>query len=124
LKKENLNSISLIIADNWKLKFYNHLMIILEETINQGEIMKKLMKNNDFKKYGSKISMFVNRILRNIGKYPKFTISSDEEFQFFNEIKSIIESKHNCKVDIIFEKDSDQQKANQALPGKPAIVIS
>ncbi|MFX0028495.1 MAG: class I tRNA ligase family protein, partial [Candidatus Hermodarchaeota archaeon] len=123
MKKENLDNISIIIADHWKLKFYNTLMILLEKTINQGEIMKKLMEENDLKKYSSQIGKIVNRVLRNIGKYPKFTISTDEEYQFFTEIKLIIERKYNCKVEIIHEKDSKEQKASQALPGKPAIVI-
>ena len=123
MKKENLESISLIIADHWKLKFYNKLMLLLEETINQGDIMKNLMEHTEFKKNSKQISKIVSRILRNIGKFPSFTISSNEEYQFFDEIKPIIEKKHNCKVNITFEKDSKEEKASQALPGKPAIVI-
>jgi len=123
MKKEELKSISLIIADPWKLKFYNSLLPILEETKNQGEIMKKLMQDNDNKKYSKQISKIVNRILKNVGKYPTFTLSSDNEYQFFDEIKPLIEKKYHCSVSIMFEKDSKEQKASQSLPGKPAIVI-
>ena len=123
MKKENLESISLIIADEWKLKFYNTLMVILDKTINQGEIMKKLMEDNDFKKHSSQIGKIVSIILRNIGKYPKYTLSSNEEYQFFSEIKSIIERKFRCQVEVTFEKDSKEQKATQSLPGKPGIKI-
>ena len=124
VKKENIKSISLIIADSWKLKFYNTLMKILEETIKQGEIMKQLMKDNEFKKHSAQIGKIVSIISRNIGKYPKYTLSSNEEYQFFDEIKPIIEKKYSCKVNITFEGDSKEQKASQALPGKPAIVIT
>ena len=123
MKKEELGSISLIIADQWKLKLYNSLMSLLEETKNQGAIMKKLMQDNDNKKYSKQISKIVSRIVKNVGKYPKFTISSDDEYQFFDEIKSLIEKKYHCTVDIMFERDSKEQKASQSLPGKPAIVI-
>jgi leucyl-tRNA synthetase len=123
IKKENIKSISLIIADSWKLKFYNTLMKILEETINQGEIMKQLMKDNEFKKHSAQIGKIVSIISRNIGKYPKYTLSSNEEYQFFKEIKPIIERKFKCQVEVTFEKDSKEQKASQSLPGKPAIVI-
>ncbi|MBY8989453.1 MAG: leucine--tRNA ligase [Candidatus Lokiarchaeota archaeon] len=123
VKKETIESISLIIADSWKLKFYNTLMKILEETINQGEVMKQLMKDNEFKKHSSQIGKIVSIILRNIGKYPKYTLSSNEEYQFFSEIKPIIERKFKCQVEVTFEKDSKEQKATQSLPGKPAIVI-
>ncbi len=124
MKKDDLESLSLIVTDPWKTKFYNSLISILEETKNQGEIIKKLMQNNDFRKYSKQISKFVVRILKNVGKYPKYCLSSNEEFQFFNEIRTIIEKKYRCNVKIIFEKESTEQKASQALPGKPAIVIS
>ena len=124
MRKDDLESLSLIIADPWKMKFYNSLMSILEETKNQGEIIKKLMQNNDFRKNSKQISKMVVRILKNVGKYPKYSLSSNEEYQFFNEIRPIIEKKYRCNVKIIFEKESTEQKASQALPGKPAIVIS
>jgi len=121
--KEKLKAISLIIADEWKLKFYRALMLLLEETKNQGEIMKKLMQVKDFKKFSKQIGKIVSRILKNIGKFPKFTLSSIEEYEFFDEIKPIIEMKYGCRVKVSFEKDSTEQKASQALPSKPAIVI-
>jgi leucyl-tRNA synthetase len=123
MKKEKLGSISIIIADEWKLKFYETLMLLLEETKNQGEIMNKLMQENDFKKNSKQIGKIVSRILKNIGKFPKFSLSTKAEYEFFDEIKPIIEIKYKCNVKIIFEKDSSEQKASQALPSKPAIVI-
>jgi leucyl-tRNA synthetase len=121
--EEKLKTISLIIADEWKLKFYKALMLLLEDTKNQGEIMKNLMQDDDFKTLSKQIGKIVSRILKNIGKFPKFTLSSIEEYEFFDEIKPIIEMKYGCSVKVIFEKDSSEQKATQALPSKPAIVI-
>jgi leucyl-tRNA synthetase len=123
MRTEKLNSVSIIVADGWKLKFYKTLMSLLEETKNQGEIMNKLMQNNDLKKYSKQIGKIVSRILKNVGKFPKFILSSIEEYDFFDEIKPIIEMKFGCSVKVIFEKDSSEQKASQALPSKPAIVI-
>ena len=111
------------ILSQWKLKLYNSLMSLLEETKNQGAIMKKLMQDDDNKKYSKQISKIVSRIVKNVGKYPKFTISSDDEYQFFDEIKPLIEKKYHCTVNVMFERDSKEQKASQSLPGKPAIVI-
>ena len=73
--------------------------------------------------YGKFISENVSKILKNVGKYLKFTLPSKEEFLFFNEIRPVIEKKFHSEVQIILEKDSKEQKAAQALPGKPAIVI-
>ena len=123
MKKESLEKISIIIADKWKLKFYNKFMSLLEETKNQGEIMSILMEDSELKIHGKMISQNVGKILKNVGKYPKFTLSSKDEFHFFNEIKPVIEKKFHSEVEIKLEKDSNEQKATQALPSKPAIVI-
>jgi len=98
-------------------------MVILEESKNQAEIMKILMQESELKKHGKLISQNVSKILKNIGKYSKFTLPSNEEFQFFNEIKPLLEKKFHSEVEIIFEKNSNEQKAANALPGKPAIVV-
>ena len=123
MKKDSLEKISIIIADQWKLRFYSKFMSLLEETMNQGDIIKILMQDNQLKTYGKFISQNVGKILKNVGKYPKFTLPSKEEFLFFNEIRPVIEKKFHSEVQIKFEKDSNEQKAAQALPGKPAIVI-
>jgi leucyl-tRNA synthetase len=123
MKTDQINSISIIIADDWKLKLYEVLMPLLEETKNQGEIMKNLMQNNDLKKYSKQIGKIVSRLLKNVGKFPKFSLSPEDEYEFFDEIKPIIEMKYKSNIKVIFEKDSTEQKASQALPSKPAIVI-
>ena len=123
LKKKSLKKISIIIADQWKLRFYNKFMSLLEDTKNQGEILKLLMQDNELKLHGKMISQNVSKILKNVGKYPKFTLTPKDEFQFFNKIKLVIEKKFHSEVEINYEKDSNEQKATHALPGKPAIVI-
>ena len=124
MKQDQLNKISIIIADEWKFKFYSILMSLLDETRNQGELMKKIMKESDLKPHGKDISQHMAKILKNVGKYSKISLLSQEEYQFFQEIKPILEKKYQCEVNIVSEKDSKEKKANQALPGRPAIVIS
>lgn len=99
-------------------------MASLENTKNQGEIMKIIMKEKELKIHSKYIGQTVGKILKNIGKYTKFTIIPNEEYQFFSDIKPIIEKKYGCTVNIYFEGDSKETKAIQALPGRPALIIS
>ncbi|MFX1315073.1 MAG: leucine--tRNA ligase [Promethearchaeota archaeon] len=124
MKKEELENISIIIADEWKYQFYKILLSLIDETKNQGEIIKKIVQNSDLKPYSKLISQIVAKVLKNVGKFPKFILSTQEEYQFFQEIKSMLMQKYDCNVDIIIEKDSNQQKAIKALPGKPAINVA
>jgi len=122
-KTEKLNEITIIIADEWKFKFYSHLLSLIEKSKNQGEIMKKIMQYEEFKNHSKFVNQIITKILKNIGKYSKISLSVNEEYQFFNDISSIIQRKFDCMVDISIEKNSKEKKANQALPGKPAIII-
>ncbi|MBY9005421.1 MAG: leucine--tRNA ligase [Candidatus Lokiarchaeota archaeon] len=123
IKKDSLEKISLIIADKWKYHLYSRLFKLTEKTMNQGEIMSQLMKDNELKPHGKFISQIVNRILKNIGKFSNFSLSPDDESSFFIDIKSIIEKKFNTTVEILFEDEINDKKANKALPGKPSIII-
>ena len=98
-------------------------MYLVAMTRNQGEIMKEIMQDDTLKPYSKFISQTVGKILKNIGKYSKFSIPPDDEYQFFIDIKPIIQKKFGCEVIIILEKDSKEEKAIQALPGRPAIIL-
>ena len=123
-KKEKINNILVITAEDWKYKFYSILISLIDKTKNQGEIMKKIMQEKEFKPHSKIISQVVAKILKNVGKFSKSILSPKEEFTFFNEIKFIIEKKYNCTAEILTEKDSKESKASQALPGRPALIIS
>jgi len=123
IKKDTIDKIKIIVADQWKLKFYRNFLSILEETKDPRIIMKKLMQEKDLTKHGKFISQVVNRVLKNVGKYSKFTIPMEDEYKFFKDIKTIIMKRFNCKVEILNERESIELKAQQSLPGRPGIII-
>jgi leucyl-tRNA synthetase len=122
-KLHKIEKIYLIIANEWKYKFYKTLLSLIDHTKSQVEIMKEIMKVKEFKLQSKFVNQTVTKVLKNVGKYPKFFLSMDDEFQFFLEIKSIFTKKYNSNVEIVKEKDTKEEKAIQALPGKPAIII-
>jgi leucyl-tRNA synthetase len=123
IKKEKLNEILIIIADKWKFDLMLKLLSLVEKSKDQGEIIGKLMENKEFKTKGKFISQTVIKVLKNLGKYVQSPINARDEFNFFFEIKNNYEKKYKCKVIIIPENESQEKKAVQGLPGKPAIII-
>lgn len=123
MKRKTLDGIKIIVADKWKLKFYRNFLSILEETKDPSIIMKKLMQEKDLTKRGKFISQVVNKVLKNVGKYSKFTISMEDEYKFFKDIKTVVMKRFNCKVEIFHESELSVLKAQQSLPGKPGIII-
>ncbi|MEJ2278562.1 MAG: leucine--tRNA ligase [Candidatus Lokiarchaeota archaeon] len=125
IKEDKIKEIEIITPSSWKYNFYSELMKDLEKTKNQGEIMKLLMNNNkEFKKHGKFINQSLGKILKNIGKYSKFSLEPKEELDFFNQIKPIIENKYNCKVIVKKEENSKDKKAINSLPGRPTIILT
>ena len=112
-----------IVADEWKFKFYSHLLSLIEKTTNQGVITSELMQHEEYKIHSKFVVQTIKRVLKNIGKYANVSLSANEEYEFFNDIKSIIEKKYDCRVEVLIEKNSNEKKASQALPGKPALII-
>jgi leucyl-tRNA synthetase len=123
IKKEKLEEISIITANEWKYKFMLNLLSLIERTKNQKEVMSIIMEDELFKTQGKFVSQTVGKVLKNLGKYAKSPISALDEYDFFTQIKPIFEKKYDCKVSVITENESQEKKATQSLPGKPAIVI-
>jgi leucyl-tRNA synthetase len=123
-KKENIKKIKIIVAEDWKFEFYSNLMESLQKTKNQGKIMGTIMQNAKFKQHGQFISQTVTKVLKNVGKYAKYTLTPELEREFFQEVQTILESQFDARVQILREQDSLESKASQALPGRPAIIIS
>lgn len=123
IKLEKPNEMNLIVANKWKYDFMIQLLILVEKTKDQKEIITELMKIDDNKSHGKFVTQTVIKVLKNLGKYSIPPINAEQEFYFFKEIQSILETKYQCKINIINEDKAKDKKAFQALPGRPAIII-
>jgi len=57
------------------------------------------------------------------GMYKKEKIKQEQEINFLNDSKNILEKEFNCKFIISRAEESKEEKAKKAKPLKPAIVI-
>jgi leucyl-tRNA synthetase len=122
-KTDKLNEITIIVADEWKFKFYSHLLPLIEKSTNQGVVTSEIMEHEEYRIHSKFVVETIKKVLKHVGKYPKVSLSASEEYQFFNAITSIIQKKYDCMVEVLIEKNSKDKKAHQALPGKPALII-
>ena len=123
IKKPRVAEITLITAVQLKFNLYFQLMEIVKKTKEQKDIIKLIMTNDEFKPQGKIIVPIVNNIMKNLGKFINSPINANEELNFFMEISPILEKKYKCSIKITNEEKSEDQKAKQALPGRPAIII-
>ncbi|MFC1733116.1 leucine--tRNA ligase [candidate division KSB1 bacterium] len=126
LKLANLKKpkkITLFVSKSWKYDYIKLLKQTLIKTRNPGEILKAIMKT-ELKKYGKEISKMTPKLVADVTKLPKILLSLGEEYDSLNNNKDSIAKEFNADVKIIRADDSKEAKANNAMPGKAAILIS
>jgi leucyl-tRNA synthetase len=118
------SEIKIIIAPEWK----NNVINTAKELMSVGKrdfksIMAVLMKNESMRKNGGEITRILTKITTDASKIPKVMFGEKKELEIFKVSKSFFEKEFNCKVTIEAASESKEQKANSAMPAKPAIVI-
>jgi len=119
LTKIKPKEITLFISPKWKFAFIKKLKKEMESTRNVGELIKKLLD----KPHGKEISKAVPMFVKNPSKLPQEVLSQKEEKDSLENNKKLLEKEFNCKIEILEAEKSKEQKAQQALPSKPAILI-
>lgn len=112
--------IKLFVAHEWKYMLFKEILKIAETTRNPNDIIRKLMRIDEIKQYGREIVKIVPRI---INKLPCFISSETTEYEFLMKNKEFLEKEFGLSVNVIKASASKEQKASQAMPGKPAILV-
>jgi hypothetical protein len=97
----------------------------LKEGKNAGDVIKKLMTDPAMKKLGGKVASFVNKLAKDpwsTEKLPKFSGPADEQKAADNF--KLLSGKKYPAIDIVMEETSAEKKAEFAIPGRPAILLS
>ena len=122
-KVEKPKKIQLFIPPAWKYDLFKKINLLLEKTQNPGEILKEIMKENKFKKFGKDISRIVPALVKDRSKIPQTITSQKDEISTLNEAIDFINKEFKADIEIISAEKSKEAKAGNAMPGKPAILV-
>ena len=108
--------ITLLIAGDWKRNAW-------KKAIEQSpELLKELMKDNDFKAHGQaavKYAQWLQKNARELQDIP----TSVEEMKAVKAASEHIAKAFSASVEVVSADDSQHPKAGNAIPGKPAILL-
>jgi len=113
--------IMLVVPDDWKYKFITDLKKEMEKTRNVGDLIKSLCAKD--KANAKSIANLVPRFVKNPDKIPQVVLSQEIEKKALNNCAAELEKDFKTKFEIFLEKDSKEEKAKNAMPGKPAIIF-
>ncbi len=122
IKIEKPKKITIIISPKWKYQFMKIFKKEVEKTRDVKSLMSECMKD-DLKQYGKDVSKLIPSLLKDASKVPQEVLTQEIEFKNLEESKEFIEKEFSCKVNIEKAEQSKQEKAKNAFPSKPAILI-
>lgn len=122
-KLEKPKKFTLFVAEGWSYELFNLVSKEIKVTRNIGEIMRRILEEEELKMKGKEVSKIVMSLVKDVSKIPSLVTSQKEELTALNEAKDFLEKEFECKVDVIRAEDSQHPKAQSAMPGKPGILV-
>ncbi|PIO06106.1 leucine--tRNA ligase, partial [Candidatus Woesearchaeota archaeon CG08_land_8_20_14_0_20_43_7] len=122
-KIERPDKITLFIPSSWKYGFVELIKEKMKETRNPGDIIKTVMAT-DMKKQGQTVMKTIPKLVNDPSKIPAVVLDQEREICALMDAKQSLEKEFLSILNIIKEEESNEQKAKQAMPGKPAILLS
>jgi leucyl-tRNA synthetase len=120
-KVDSPQKCTLFVSDIWKYNLFSFANEKLKEGVPKQDVLKNVLAEEQFKQYGQMISKFLPKMV--FANQVPDTLSQDEEVAFLKDAKAFLESEAGCSIEIIRAQDSQKKKAQNALPGKPAILV-
>ncbi|MBN1386534.1 leucine--tRNA ligase [Candidatus Woesearchaeota archaeon] len=111
--------IQLFISAAWKYDLFLLVKKNLSDTKNPKDIIGAVMQT-ELKRYSKDIMKIIPKLIQ---KAPEHVFSQDEELKYLQSSADFFKEEFGAEVSIIKAEDSKENKAAQASPGKPAILI-
>ncbi|MBW2966383.1 class I tRNA ligase family protein, partial [Candidatus Woesearchaeota archaeon] len=112
--------VTLFISEKWKYSFFNKIKKVLAETHDMKSIMGQVVE----KEHAKDIAKIVPKLIKDPSKIPSVITSQDNEYKVLMDAREMLRKELKIdKVDVVKAEDSEENKAKQASPGKPAILI-
>ncbi len=121
VKLKKISRIKLFVAADWKFKAYILLKGLKVEQL--GNAMSQLMKHKELKQFGKDLSKLVQKVVQKPATLQAVVLDKDSELKALSELAEQFQKELGCKAEIIIEEEAKEEKARNALPGKPAILL-
>ena len=119
-KLENVSKVKIFVSPKWK---WDALKIVKEtcgERPDFGLAMKALMQKDNMKKHGKAVQPFLKAVMNRFGELQD--LEEFDEVKTIEEIKPMLEKEFG-NIEIIKAEESQEAKAKNAFPAKPALLV-
>jgi leucyl-tRNA synthetase len=111
--------LTIYVAGDWKRKAYS----ILRKEKSIDRVMKAVKEDEKLEEHAKDVPGMVKPLMKNIHTLPEIKMNEKEELEILKDAKEFFEDEFSCKVDVLPDSEPKHDKARNAMPNKPAIVI-
>lgn len=115
--------ITFFVAEDWKRSAMEILKKEIANTRDVGTLIKAMMKSPKLGSKGKECSGLAMAVVKDSSKLPSIVLDMKDEIKVLENYSKSIEEEFNAKIEIIKADASSENKARQAMPGKPAILV-
>ncbi|MGM5488130.1 MAG: leucine--tRNA ligase [Nanobdellota archaeon] len=119
-KLEHPEMVTLIVSPEWKYDLFENVREMLGKTHDVSDIMKEVM----IPEYGKEVARIVPKLVKDPSKIPHVVLDQKSEKHVLEGLVGYISSEYGARVRVLTAEESQETKAKQAQPGKPAIVVA
>ena len=116
-------AIQLFLADDWKHQVFE---TVLETGPDQGAAMGQVMENPDLREKGEAVNDLVGELIetvRELSDAERSIMAEIDERALYEEAADFLEAEFDATVTVVPEAEADAEKAGQAEPFRPAILL-
>jgi leucyl-tRNA synthetase len=118
---DDFNEIKIIVADEWKRELFRKMVKVIDERPEFGEAMGRLVSGRE--NHADQIKSYLQDYMDSPGELPENIYSDERELEVLRENSSYIQNEFGAEVSFELEKNSAEEKASRAEPGRPAIIL-
>ena len=115
-----LANITIFIAPEWKRTVYR----MAAQMKHPQNILKNAMQQEDVKAHGKQAVTYVSYLSKHAGELLDDVPSEQQEFDAIKEASDFFKQRFGAEVEVMKASGSKEAKAGNAVPLKPAILIS
>lgn len=111
--------VQIFVSSPWKYTLYKKLKEQLKSTRDLSVLIEKTKDSINV----DKIPKLIQAVLKDPSKIPEIVLDQETELHALTKYKESLSNRVALDIEILKEQDSTNQKAINALPGKPAILL-
>lgn len=117
---------TIIISAKWKFDLLHDIKKMIEENKKYSEIIREIMRNEKYRRYGKIIVDIIKRALSGKVRIPSIPITQDEIYTHVKQSIDYIALELGLqKIQVVREEDAGnmKEKAMRSMPLKPIIIF-